>query len=380
MATQPGPGAAAHDDAEIRALLRRSLETALARHYGFEQRRDAHATPAGHSAAAWAAYAEIGLLALTLPEAHGGLPGSLADIAMAAELMGGVLALEPYRATMVAARLLAAAGTPEQQAAWLPRLADGSARAALAHEEGAGRLDAPIATQAVRDGNGWRLSGRKAVVAGGDAADIFIVSARVDDAIGLFLVPAEQAVRRAYRCFDWTGAADLMFADITLPGDAKLAGGAGALARALDEATALACADAVGAMRAASRLTRDYACTRRQFGVPIVSFQVLQHRLVDMAIAVEMAAPITAAAIAACETADDPARIRAVSAAKVKADESARYIGQQCVQIHGGMGLTQEYPAAHFFARLGLFERAWGDSDEHLQRFASALSSRESLD
>jgi alkylation response protein AidB-like acyl-CoA dehydrogenase len=358
------------DAAEIRGLLRQSLETLLTRLYSFEQRRAAHQTPAGHSADAWAAYAELGLLALGLPEAHGGLPGSLADIAMAAELMGAALVLEPYRPTMVAARLLAAAGTPAQQAAWLPAIAAGNAKAAIAHEEERWTLGGPIRTQARPEGNGWRLKGGKRVVAGGGGADVFILSAAVEaGGIALFLVPAAEASTRPYRCFDWTDAADLDL-DVAIPADARLEGGAAELDRALDEAIALACADAVGAIRAVNRLTRSYTSTRNQFGRPIGTFQVLQHRMVDMAIAEELAGPITNAAIDACERLDADGRARAVSAAKVKVGESARYVGQQGVQIHGGMGLTEEYPASHHFARLGLFERAHGDRDDHLQRFA----------
>ena len=236
----------------------------------------------------------------------------------------------------------------------------------------AGELGAGIDARATREGDGWRLKGHKAVVAGGDAADLLIVSAREEEETALFLVQADTATRRAYRCFDWTGAADFEL-DLLLPAEAKLGGDAGgeALARALDEATALASADAVGAIRAANRLTFDYTRTRRQFGMPIGNFQVLQHRMVDMAIAEEMAGPIVAAAVAACDFADAVGRARAVSAAKVRAGESARYVGQQGVQLHGGMGLTEEYPASHCFARLGLFERAHGCHEDHLERFAA---------
>lgn len=352
---------------ETRQLLRQSLETALTRHYSFEQRREAYRSAVRHSAGAWAVYAELGLLSVSLPEEHGGLPGDLADVAMAAETMGGALTLEPYCATMVAARLLAAAGTAEQQAAWLPALAGGTSKAAFAHsEEGVG-LFGPIGAEAIRDGSGWRLNGRKAVVPGGDVADMFIVSARVEGEVGLFLLSPDMVARR-YGCFDWTGAADLELADIVVPGQARLAGGEVALLRALDEATTLACADAVGAIRAANVLTRDYARNRRQFGVPIANFQVLQHRMVDMAIAEEAAAAITAKAISMCVQADAGTRARSVSAAKVTVGDSARLVGQQCVQLHGGMGLTEEYPASHYFARLGLFERMFGDREEHVQR------------
>ena len=355
------------DALEVRALLRQSLETALARHYSFEQRSAAYRSPARHSAEAWTAYAELGLLALSLPEAHGGLPGALADVAMVSELLGGVLALEPYRATMVAARLLAAAGTAEQQARWLPDLAAGMLKAALVPVD----PNAPAFAKASRTDAGWRISGRFLVVPGGDAADLFIVPARADGEIALFLLPANAAERRGYGCFDWTGAADLVAADVPVSADARLASGAEALARAMDEAVILASADAVGAMRAANALTRDYTRTRRQFGVPLASFQVLQHRMADMAIAEEAAASITKAALVAYAQGEAATRARAASAAKVAVGDAAREVARQCVQLHGGMGLAEEYPAAHYFARLGLFERLLGDRDAHVQRVAA---------
>jgi len=363
------------DALDVRALLRQSLETVLTRHYAFEQRRAAYQSDARHSVAAWDAYAGLGLTALGLPEAHGGLPGTLADVAMACELLGGVLALEPYRATMVAARLLAAAGTQAQQAEWLPDLAAGRRKAALVH---AGPGEA-IPAEAARADAGWRISGRASVIPGADAADLFIMPAQVDGEIGLFLVPADAVERQGYGCFDWTGAADLMLTDVPVPSDAKLDGGEAALALALDEAVALACADAVGAMRAANRLTRDHAGARRQFGVAIGSFQVLQHRMADMAIAEEQAAAMTDAALAACEQGNARERARAVSAAKVAVGDSARDVARSCVQIHGGMGLAEEYPASHYFARLGLFERLLGDRDAHLRRFM-ALGSAEAME
>ncbi|BAK65438.1 putative acyl-CoA dehydrogenase [Sphingobium sp. SYK-6] len=363
----PAPAIDQTDDSEdIRDQLRQSLETVLARHYSFEQRRDAHESEARESAAAWSAYAELGLLALSLPEEQGGLPAAFADIAMAAETMGGAMTLEPYIPTMVAARLIAAGATPAQQAAWLPGIVEGRLRAALAHEDDGAR---PVL--AIRHGDGWRLRGRKLTVAGGDSADMLIVSARLDDAIALFLVPADAVERRAYRCFDWTGAADILLDDVDLPTDARLPCGEDVLSAALDEATALACADAVGSIRAANRLTRDHTHTRRQFGRSLDSFQVLQHRLVDMLIDEAFAAAITDTAIAACDGSDPTARMRAVSAAKVRVGEAARLVGEQCVQLHGGMGLVQEYQAAHLFARLGLFELSYGDRNHHLERYAA---------
>jgi alkylation response protein AidB-like acyl-CoA dehydrogenase len=287
--------------------------------------------------------------------------------------MGGALTLEPYRATIIAARLLAAAGTSDQQKTLLPALAEGRAKAALAHAESAGRFNDPIRTEATRDGGNWRINGKKTVIIGGDAADVFIVTTRVANETGLFLVTPEQVERRSYSCFDWQGAADITLNNALVSSENRLDGGQASLDGALDEAIILACADALGAMRAANTLTRDYARTRKQFGVAISSFQVLQHRMVDMAIAEELAAAIIGAAIPSCEHANE-ARVRAVSAAKVKVGDSARYIAQQCLQIHGGMGLTEEYQASHYFARLGLFERTLGDRHDHLQRFAATNS------
>jgi alkylation response protein AidB-like acyl-CoA dehydrogenase len=356
---------------DTRTMLRDSITRLLERHYSFGHRRRAHETAAGECPQAWALYAEQGLLALGLPEAHSGLDTTLADVALAAELLGGALTLEPYRPVMVAARLLARAGTPAQQADHLPPLIEGRLRLVLAHEERDGRLNAPLTTTATPAADGWRLTGRKAVVAGGDSADHFIVSAQLESAMALFLVPAAAVLRRAQRGFDWTGSADIDLDGVLVPAAARLAGGADALAHALDEATALACADAIGAMRAANTLVRTHTHGRRQFGRALDNFQVLQHRLVDMVIAEAFAAPLTATALNACEGTDARARARAVSAAKVKVGESARLVAQQGVQMHGGMGLVQEYPAAHFFARLGLFERNHGSADEHLERFAA---------
>lgn len=360
------PSAQADD---IRDLLRDSLSTLLARNYSFDQRREAHGSIMQESQTAWLAYAELGLFALSLPEEFGGIPGTLADIALIAEMMGGAMTLEPYAAMMIGARLISAAGTPAQKRDLLPALAAGEARLVLAHHESA--HGSALGTRAKRSGDQWQLTGRKTMIAGGDTADQFIISAQTDDGVALFLVPAHTVKRDAYRCFDWTGAADISFNDLLLPEEARLTGGGDALAHAQDEEMALACADAVGAIGAANRLTLDHTKTRRQFGKTLDSFQLLQHRLVDMIMAEELAGPITQAAIRACDVGTPEERGRAVSAAKVKVGESARFVGEQCVQLHGGMGLVQEYPAAHLFARLGLFELSGGSRDFHLERYAA---------
>lgn len=364
---------AGDDGADLRELLSQSLATLLGRLYSFEQRSTGRSATGRGVDGAWQAYAELGLLAIGLPEAHGGLSENLADIAMAAEAMGGAMTLEPYLPTMVTARLIAASATAEQQAAWLPRIASGEIRASLAHGEGDGRLGHPVETRASAEGTGWRLNGKKSIVPGGDEADIFVVSARLDGEVALFLVPASDVRRQGYRCFDWTGAADIDLDDTLVPSGMRIPGGEAALTRALDEALALACADAVGAIRAANRLVREHTATRRQFGRSLDAFQVLQHRMVDMAIAEELAAPMARAAITACETATADDRAQAVSGARVKIGDAARLVGQECVQLHGGMGLTQEYPASHLFARLGLFERLHGNRDEHVERYAALM-------
>lgn len=365
----------ADDGVDMRALLGQSLETLLARRYSFEQRSVGRSETGRGVDGAWEAFADLGLLALGLPEEHGGLPGGLADIAMVAELMGRALTLEPYLPTMLAARIIATAGTAEQQAAWLPDIASGKVRAAVAHREGDGRLRQAVEAIASPEGTGWRLSGEKSIVSGGDEADLLIVSALLDGKVELFLVSAADVRRQNYRCFDWTGAATIDLDGTIVPLGMKISHAEYALGRALDESLALACADAVGAIRAANRLVREYLASRRQFGRSLDSFQVLQHRLVDMAIAEELAAPIAQAAIAACETGAVDARAKAVSAARVKVGDAARLVGQECVQLHGGMGLTQEYPASHLFARLGLFERLHGSRDEHVERYAALMVS-----
>ena len=352
---------------ETHDMVRQSVTTALGRLYSFDQRATARKSPTGESAEAWGAFADLGLFGLGLAEELGGFGSGLTDLAMVAELFGGALVLEPYRPNMVAARLIARAGSDEQRDHWLPRIVGGDIRAAVAF----GHADSPSSTiVASPDGSGWRLNGRVTIVAGGDTADLFVVPADVGDDVGLFLVAAQSVTRRSYRCFDWTGAADLDLADVRIDVDARLEGGTAALAAALDEDAALGCADALGAIRAANRLVREHTGNRRQFGRTLDSFQVLQHRMVDMAIEEELAASLTRAAIAACESAPTE-RACAVSIAKVRVGDAARFVGEQCVQMHGGMGLVQEYPASHLFARLGQFELRHGDRDHHLRRYAT---------
>lgn len=369
---------------DIQSMLRDSLAKILERHYDFEARQAFRRQAPGYSPEAWSDYAALGLLSLGVDEADGGAGGDLTDLALVCTQMGEVMTLEPFIPTVVfGARLIASAGSEAQKDRWLSSVLAGELKVALAHGERESRYGAQVVrTVARREGDGFILDGEKRVSEGGDAAGLLVVSALLsgegeEARIALFLVEPDAVgvERRVYRAFDGQGAADVVFSKVRLSADALLGGqpdGLEALEKALDEAGVLQCADAVGAMRAANALTRDYVGVRKQFGATIGSFQVLQHRLVDMAVAEAMAAAITGAAVSTIE-APPKARARAVSAAKVRVGESARMIGQQSVQLHGGMGLTEEYPASHYFARLGLFERRWGDADHHLKRFSMLM-------
>ncbi len=371
-----------HDDSaqDLRTQLRESLSRLMERHYSFESRQHFRRASPGYSTEAWAAYAELGLMGLSVSEEADGLGGGLVDLAVALNALGGALALEPLLPSVVfGARLIDAAGTAEQKAAWLPSLMSGDLIAGLAHAESDGRYGLRVQkTTARSDGDGWVISGSKRNVEGGDAAGLLVTSALLEGGgTALFLIEADSpgVNRHGKRAFDGVGMADIEFDDVKLGAGALLGGlkdATAALERALDEAAALQCADAVGAMRAANALTLDYVRTRKQFGTAIGNFQALQHRLVDMKIAEALADAITQQTLVALDQ-GRPDAARLVSAAKVRSNASARLIAQETVQMHGGMGLTEEYPAAHFFARLGLFERRWGDADHHLARFSSGM-------
>ena len=369
---------------DIQSMLRDSLAKILERHYNFEARQAYRRQAPGYSTEAWNDYASLGLLSLGVDEADGGAGGDLTDLSLVCAQMGEAMTLEPFIPTVVfGARLIAAAASEAQKDRWLSSILAGELKVALAHGERESRYGTrAVRALARRDGDGFILNGEKRVSEGADAAGLLVVSALLSGEgeggrTALFLVEAdaEGVEHRRYRAFDGQGAADLVFSQVRLSADALLVGptnGLEVLEKALDEAAVLQCADAVGAMRAANALTREYVGVRKQFGATIGSFQVLQHRLVDMAVAEAMAAAIAGAAVSAIE-APAETRARAVSAAKVRVGESARMIGQQSVQLHGGMGLAEEYPASHYFARLELFERRWGDAEHHLKRFSALM-------
>ncbi len=374
---------------EEQQLLADSVARLAEQHYDFEARKRVIASDLGHSAEAWRQLADLGLAALALPAEHGGFDGGALDLVATMETMGQSLMLEPFVSTIgLGARLIAALGNDTQKASLLSAVADGSLILAFAHGEHDSRYDASrVSARATQDASGWRLTGSKSLVLDAPVAGKLIVSARTSGeaedpaGISLFVVDAHAPglTMKSLRTQDNRRAADIEFDSLKLPAEALLGpegGACDAIVEALDFATVLACAEAVGAMRSANLATLEYLKTRRQFGVPIGSFQALQHRLVDMFVSAEQARSIT---LLACSRVDGAARgeisaserMRIVSAAKIKVSEAARQVGQEAIQLHGGMGMTQEMKVAHTFKRLTMIAQTMGDADWHLERFAA---------
>lgn len=349
-----------------------ALQRWAARDYGFEQRKAIIASPAGISDGAWGALAELGMLALPLPESAGGFGGGAVDMHAVMRELGRALVVEPYQPTMMAAHILARAGGQE---AVLEQVGTGALKLACAFGEPQARHDMQdIATRCERSGDGWRLSGTKSAVIHARHADHLLVSATDAGEIALFLVPASaQGLHiSSTRTLDGLSAAKLTFDGVEVPASALVGRGWELLEAGLDFGTGMLCAEALGAMEALQEATLEYLKTRSQFGVPIGKFQALQHRMADMAIHLEQARSMALLAAVRLDGADVRERRRAVSAAKFRIGRAGRFIGQQAVQLHGGMGVTEELPAAHYFKRLAMIELTLGDSDHHLQRFIEA--------
>jgi alkylation response protein AidB-like acyl-CoA dehydrogenase len=368
---------------QLADALRRWIE----RDYTFAARREIVRSPGGMSPAAWQVLVELGLTALPVPEAHGGFGGTAADMFFVMQELGRGLVVEPYFPTVLGARFLQLAGG---QGALLERVAAGQAKLACALGEAQSRHDlADIATTVSGPVDAPAVSGVKTVVDGGGQADAFIVSARRDGGrrdrggIALLLVEADTSgvVIRDGRTIDGRRTASVTFdhAPATLLGDADPEGKPGKagkegdgwpmLEAAADWGAALLCAEAVGAMDALFAATLDYTRTRRQFGAPIGSFQALQHRMADMFVHLEQARSLAMLAAARAESGDAEERRRTVSAAKARVGQAARFVGQEAVQLHGGMGVTDELPAAHWFKRLTAIGLTQGDAEHHVRRF-----------
>ncbi|MGC6512005.1 MAG: acyl-CoA dehydrogenase family protein [Parvibaculales bacterium] len=373
---------------EEQTLLRNMVQTLVADNYAFEKRMEIVRSESGMSRENWAKFAELGLLAAPFSEEQGGFGGGAIDAMLVMEEFGRGLVMEPYVPTVVlCGGLLDRHGSDAQKEAYIPSIIDGSAIWALAYSEAQSRYDAAnVSVTAKQDGDDFVLNGHKAVVIGGPWASHLIVSARTSgerseqSGITLFIVE-KSATGIAMQDFDTVDggrASDITFENVKVPASAVIGSvdkGFVLLDEALDYGTAAVCAEAVGAMKAATQGTIEYTRTRKQFGQPIGQFQVLQHRMVDMMGEGEHATSITYMANMKIVLGEEERRM-AVSAAKSYIGKAGRFVGQHAVHIHGGMGVTEELNIGHYFKRLTTINIQFGDEDHHLKRF-SALANDE---
>jgi len=367
---------------DIQTMLLDSAERLLADTSGVEYWREQRHNALGFDETRWQQFAELGWLALPVPEAAGGLDGTLEDVALLNIALGKALATEPYVSTVVlATRILKSASDGGRAAELMSEIAGGSLRIALAYQEPGAD---PLATEAtnmiaIGDGEGFRLSGAKFMVADAGSAANLIVSARFEgqDGTALFLVPADAAgvTIDRYPLIDGTRAADLRLADVTLPGDALLVGsnnGAAVLDEAIGHGIIALMAQAVGSMEACLKICGQYTSERKQFGVAIGSFQAIQHILADMFVAAHQARSMLYHAIANSTKA--PAeRAAALSAARLVVGEAGQLVSRNGIQVHGGYGLTDEYAISHHFRRLLSLEKQYGDLARHTAAFGDSL-------
>lgn len=367
---------------EDQTLLADSVARFVRNEYGFETRRALAAGDAGFDAANWKAFAELGWLAIPFAEADGGLGGDPVATMVLMEQFGRGLVVEPYvPGILLGGALVAAAGDEAQRRRLLGGLIAGDTHLAFAHGEPEGRYTlAHVATRAEAADGGFALTGRKSVVHNAEAADALIVSARTagattdSDGLSLFVVPrgADGLTLRPYRTIDGLRAAEVALDGVAVAPDAVLGAPGGAfpvIEETVDRATAAVCAEAVGIMDVLRETTLEYLKTRKQFGRPLGSFQALQHRAVDMLVACEEARSLVLMATLSLDS--PPAeRRRAVSAAKAHIGSAGRKVGQEAVQMHGGMGVTDELKVGHYFKRLTMIDTFFGDAAHHLDRFA----------
>jgi pimeloyl-CoA dehydrogenase small subunit len=372
------------DFSDDQRLLRDSVERLIADRYSFEQRKQIAAERDGWSRAMWSQFAEMGLLGLPFEEAYGGFGGGPVETMIVMEAFGRALVLEPYLATvLLGGGLVRHGGDAAQRAEILPAITAGERLLAFAHAERHSRYDlADVATAARRDAGGWIVEGRKSLVLHGDVADTLVVAARTSGGqrdragIGLFLVEAASAgvTRSAVPTQDGRRVAEIALAGARAAPLGDPEHGLEVIERVVDGAIAALCAEAVGLMAEMQAITVDYLKTRKQFGRAIGEFQVLQHRSVDMFVALEQARSMALYATMMASEADAAARSRAMSAAKVQIGRSGRAIGQEAIQLHGGIAMTLEYKVGHYFKRMTMLERMFGDTGHHLSRVAESGS------
>jgi pimeloyl-CoA dehydrogenase small subunit len=367
---------------EEQRLLKDSVERLTTQRYDFEARKKYMKETDGWSRALWKQYVDLGLTALPFAEEHGGIGGGAVETMIVMEAFGRALALEPYFASVVLGGAFLRLGGGEAARDALPQVAAGEALLAFAHTERQSRYDlADVSAMAKKDGEGYVLNGEKSLAVHGDCADKIIVSARVSgdqrnrSGISLFLVDAKQdgVSRRGYPTMDGLRAAEITLANVRVGTDAVIGEPGNAyplIEQVVDIAIAALAAEAVGAMSAMQEITVDYLKQRKQFGVPIGNFQVLQHRAGEMLIALEQARSMAMLATMMAEEQNAAERRKSITAAKVQIGRSAKFIGQQAIQLHGGIGMTMEYKVGHYFKRATMIDTMFGDADHHLTALA----------
>lgn len=371
------------DLSEEQRLLKDSIDGLLKSSYDFEARKKYRSEKGGYSKAMWGKFAEQGLLGLPFSENDGGFGAGPIETMIVMEALGRNLVIEPYLDTVVLGGGFLRRGSGEQRAAHLPGLIDGSKTMAFAQLERDSRYNlGDVSTSAKKSGSGYTLNGEKFVAGHGDTADMLVVSARTAggqrDAkgVGVFLVPANAkgVDIRGYETQDGSRAADIKLSDVEVGADAVIddaENGLGIVDQVVDDARIALCAEAVGAMDEALRISVDYIKERKQFGVAIGSFQALQHRAADMFTALETARSMSLLASMASSFTDLEERAKMIAAAKVQIGRSARFVGQGGVHLHGGVGVTMEYRIGHYFKRLTMIDHQFGDADFHLVRIAA---------
>ena len=368
------------DLSDDQRLLKDSIDRLVRDKYGFDARSGYRGQPNGWSGEVWTGFAELGILGLPFSEDEGGFGGGPVEIALVQEAFGRALVIEPYFASVIlCGALLRHGASSAERADLVAGLTDGSLTLAYAQAERQSRYALnDVTTRAVPDAAAWRIDGEKSLVLNGDSADVLLVTARTagertdPHGIGLFRVAADApgVTRRGYATQDGGRAAEITFDGVSATALGDPADALPALERTQDEAVAALCAEAIGVMDTMHAMTVDYLKTRKQFGRAIGENQALQHRAVDMYVSLEQARSMALFATLMAGSEDAVERRRAIHAAKVQIGRSGRHIGQEAIQLHGGIGVTMEYAVGHAFKRMTMIERTFGDTDTHLAALA----------
>lgn len=365
-------------------MLARTVARYVEREYDIASRRKLAASPLGYSPQNWASLAELGLLSLNIPESDGGMGGGPIETMLVMEAFGRGLVVEPFLPTaVVSAALLARGASESTRASLFPSIAAGELKVCVGTNEPEGGFDlSHVATSARLDGTGWRISGRKCVVLGGDSADKFIIPARTAaeltdrSGVTLFLVDSKAPglSARPFPTIDGMRCAEVQLKDV--PAQAVIGEvneGYPLLEWAVDRGIAALCAEAVGAIEALLQTTAEYLKTRSQFGQPLARFQALQHRIADMFTALQQARAVAVLAAAEVDNPDRDERRRALATAKTLVGRAGRLVGELAIQLHGGMGMTDEMSVGLYFKRLRCIDMTWGDSDYHLEQYSGLM-------